>query len=28
MHVDNASHRISQHGGHLYRRYALFGREP
>jgi GNAT superfamily N-acetyltransferase len=28
MHVDNASHRISQHGGDLYRRYALFGREP
>jgi GNAT superfamily N-acetyltransferase len=26
MHVDNASLRISRHGGELYRRYALFGR--
>lgn len=28
MHVDNASVRISEHGGDVYRRYALFGREP
>lgn len=28
MHVDNASHRISKHGGETFRRYALFGREP
>jgi GNAT superfamily N-acetyltransferase len=28
MHVDNPSLRISRHGGELYRRYALFGREP
>lgn len=28
MHVDNPSHRISQHGGEIYRRYALFGRAP
>jgi GNAT superfamily N-acetyltransferase len=28
MHVDNASVRISKHGGEVYRRYALFGREP
>lgn len=27
MHVDNASLRISRHGGVLYRRYALFGRD-
>ncbi len=28
MHVDNASHRISKHGGETFRRYALFGRGP
>jgi GNAT superfamily N-acetyltransferase len=28
MHVDNPSLRISRHGGEVYRRYALFGREP
>jgi GNAT superfamily N-acetyltransferase len=27
MHVDNPSHRISEHGGGLFRRYALFGQE-
>jgi ribosomal protein S18 acetylase RimI-like enzyme len=28
MHVDNPSVKISKYGGDLYRRYALFGREP
>lgn len=27
MHEDNPSHRISKHGGEVFRRYALFGRE-
>jgi GNAT superfamily N-acetyltransferase len=28
MHETNPSHRISKHGGELFRRYALYGREP
>jgi GNAT superfamily N-acetyltransferase len=27
MHEDNPSHRISKHGGEVFRRYALFGRD-
>jgi GNAT superfamily N-acetyltransferase len=27
MHVENPSHRISKHGGDIFRRYALYGRE-